>query len=64
MTEIAYNPEADLSNTPDSVFCSHGAGHTVKWRDVPEHAHTQVNKAQLRPYVPADAAFFSNTAKR
>lgn len=64
MAEIAYNPEADLLNTPDSVFCSHGAGHTVKWRDVPEHAHTQVNKAQIRPYVPADAAFFSNTAKR
>ena len=25
----AYEPEADLPNTPDSVFCSHGAGYTV-----------------------------------
>ncbi|MFR3878517.1 MAG: hypothetical protein ACLTYW_10625 [Collinsella sp.] len=29
----AYEPEADLPNTPDSVFCSHGAGYTVKWYD-------------------------------
>ena len=55
----AYDPEADLPNTPDSVFCSHGAGHTVKWRDVPAHAHTTVDPARLRPYRPADATFFS-----
>ncbi len=55
----AYDPEADLPNTPDSVFCSHGAGHTVKWYDVPAHAHTTVDPARLRPYRPADAAFFS-----
>lgn len=34
-----YDPERDLDNTPDSVFCSHGAGYTVKWRDVASHAH-------------------------
>ena len=56
----AYDPEADLPNTPDSVFCSHGAGHTVKWQDVPAHAHTTVDPARPRPYRPADAAFFSN----
>ena len=55
----AYDPEADLPNTPDSVFCSHGAGHTVKWRDVPAHAHTTVDPTRLRPYRAADAAFFS-----
>ena len=55
----AYDPEADLPNTPDSVFCSHGAGHTVKWRDVPACAHTTVDPARLRPYRPADASFFS-----
>lgn len=27
---MGYDPEADLPNTPDSVFCSHGAGFTVK----------------------------------
>lgn len=35
----AYDPEADLPHTPDSVFCSHGAGYTVKWYDVPAYAH-------------------------
>ncbi len=29
--EIGYDPERDLSNSPDSVFCSHGAGVVVKW---------------------------------
>ena len=54
-----YDPEADLPNTPDSVFCSHGAGHTVKWADVPAHAHTVADPARLRPYRAADASFFS-----
>lgn len=33
-----YNPVADLANTPNSVFCSHGAGHTVTWDQVPTYA--------------------------
>ena len=28
---IAYEPERDVENTPDSVFCSHGSGVIVKW---------------------------------
>lgn len=34
-----YDPEADLEHTPDSVFCAHGAGYTVKWYKVPEFGH-------------------------
>ena len=34
-----YDPEADLENTPDSVFCAHGGGFTVKWDKVPEYMH-------------------------
>lgn len=34
-----YNPEADLKNTPDSVFCSHGAGTVVPWYEVPSYMH-------------------------
>ncbi len=33
-----YDPMSDLENTPNSVFCSHGAGHTVVWNEVPSHA--------------------------
>ena len=36
---VNYNPEADLDNTPDSVFCAHGAGYPVKWYKVPEFMH-------------------------
>lgn len=35
----AYDPESDLENTPDSVFCAHGAGYPVKWYKVPEFMH-------------------------
>ncbi len=35
IAEKGYDPERDLENTPDSVFCSHGAGITVKWDQVP-----------------------------
>ncbi len=39
ITAAGYDPEADLENTPDSVFCSHGAGVTVKWYDVEKYMH-------------------------
>ena len=35
-----YNPLAD--DTPDSVFCAHGAGYTVPWNEVKGHAHCPV----------------------
>ncbi|MBE6918016.1 MAG: GTP-binding protein [Ruminococcaceae bacterium] len=37
VSEIGYDPEADLEHTPDSVFCAHGAGFTVKWNQVTEY---------------------------
>ncbi len=46
---FAYDPEADLENTPDSVFCSHGAGFTVKWDQVPEYMHLQSGLAKEPP---------------
>ena len=39
--ELLYDPEADLENTPDSVFCAHGAGFTVKWNRVKDYMHLQ-----------------------
>ncbi len=41
VAEMAYDPESDLDNTPDSVFCSHGAGFTVKWNQVQEYMHLE-----------------------
>ena len=34
-----YDAEHDTENTADSVFCSHGAGHVVRWDEVRAHAH-------------------------
>lgn len=53
VAEAGYDPEADLPNTPDSVFCSHGAGYTVKWHEVPEHAHIEVDPSRLRSWRSA-----------
>ncbi len=39
--EIGYNCDGDLENTADSVFCSHGAGYTVKWDEVYENMHLE-----------------------
>lgn len=39
--EIAYDSDADLENTADSVFCSHGAGFTVKWDEVYNYMHLE-----------------------
>lgn len=57
---FGYDPEADLDNTPDSVFCAHGAGFTVKWSDVPNHMHlpstlkTPAPPPQPRPTAVSD----------
>ncbi len=32
--EIGYNPDRDLENTADSIYCSHGAGFTVPWDEI------------------------------
>ena len=39
--EAAYDPEADVENTPDSVFCAHGAGFNVKWHEVKSYMHLE-----------------------
>ncbi len=39
VAEQGYDPTADLENTPDSVFCEHGAGVNVKWDQVPQWMH-------------------------
>ena len=37
--QAAYDPESDLDNSPDSIFCAHGAGFVVKWNQVEEYMH-------------------------
>ena len=57
---IGYDPERDVENTPDSVFCGHGAGYPVKWDEVPAMAHLP---SVLRPQVEEQISA-PNTARR
>ena len=43
---MAYDPDADVENSADSVFCSHGAGVIVPWYEVEQHMHLE---SGLRP---------------
>ena len=36
-----YDPDADLLNPCDSIFCAGGAGFLVKWNEVPDHMHLE-----------------------
>ena len=52
IAELAYDPEADLENTPDSVFCAHGGGFGVKWDKVSEYMHLESCLKKEKPYTP------------
>ena len=48
-----YDPEGDLEHTPDSVFCAHGGGFSVKWDQVPQYMHLESALPKQRGEDPA-----------
>ena len=46
---LGYDPERDVDNPPNSVFCDHGAGVTVKWDRVEAHMHLPPCLRPARP---------------
>ena len=50
---MGYDPDADTDNPADSVFCSHGAGHTVKWNQVRQHMHLDTGWGRPKEEEPA-----------
>ncbi len=46
-----YDPEADLENTPHSVFCERGAGVLVPWQEVDSYKHLDANISLSSPTV-------------
>ena len=54
--EKGYDPCRDLLNTPDSVFCSHGAGVAVPWDEADALMHLPFLKDIARRDVPVAAA--------
>ena len=53
IAESGYQPQHDLDNPADSVFCAHGAGFVVSWADVRSHMH--VDSGWGKSQRPADA---------
>lgn len=53
VSEYNYDPTADIDNTPDSVFCSHGAGFIVPWYDAPSYMHLEMRKTLSSDDSPA-----------
>ncbi len=50
--EIGYNADLDLENTPNSVFCAHGAGFTVRWDEVFDYMHLPLSKKSDEIEIP------------
>lgn len=48
-----YDPERDTENPADSVFCSHGAGVVVPWREAASRMHVE-DHVRLREDAPSD----------
>ena len=44
--QTGYDPDSDLRNTADSVFCSHGAGHVVAWNEANALMHVSTEPAR------------------
>lgn len=55
--QAGYDPQRDPDNTPDSVFCAHGAGYTVKWDEAAAHMHLPSSLHPARAETPAAAAY-------
>ena len=71
MEQIGYDPDRDTGNPADSVFCSHGAGVTVKWDQVREHMHLdsgwrppeERRKEDQHQSVPRPTMSYADSAK-
>ncbi|NBI62736.1 GTP-binding protein [Clostridiales bacterium] len=57
---IDYDPDRDVENTADSVFCQHGAGFNVKWDQVEDYLHLD-SGWQLDPR-PGEASALKETS--
>ena len=50
-----YDPDADVENTADSVFCAHGSGFVVPWNEVAKHVHVDTSIKKRQPVKASTA---------
>jgi len=41
LENLDYDPELDIDNSADSVFCMHGAGTVIHWSEVRDYMHVE-----------------------
>lgn len=58
-----YDPDADVENTADSVFCAHGSGFVVPWNEVAKHVHVDTSIKKRQP-VKASTAVPKEPSKK
>ena len=58
-----YDPDADVENTADSVFCAHGSGFVVPWNEVAKHVHVDTSIKKSQP-VKASTAVPKEPSKK
>ena len=69
IAERGYDPLRDVMNSPDSVFCSHGAGVTVPWDQVEQYMHLPMREERKTATASASgnggtaASCYSGTAE-
>ena len=67
IAEKGYDPLRDVLNSPDSVFCSHGAGVAVPWNEVEQYMHLPMREEKRKETQPraagASAAGYRGTAE-
>ena len=56
VAEKGYDPLRDVMNSPDSVFCSHGAGVVVPWDQVEQYMHLPMRDSIKKEASPETAA--------
>ena len=54
--DCKYDPDADVENTADSVFCAHGSGFVVPWNEVAKHVHIDTSIKNRQPVKTTTAA--------
>lgn len=58
-----YDPDADVENTADSVFCAHRSGFVVPWNEVAKHVHVDTSIKKRQP-VKASTAVPKEPSKK
>ena len=64
LAETGYDPQRDIENPADSVFCDHGSGDLVSWKEIEEYMHLPLALSERGEYDPSEDSSLKNRATR